>query len=152
MLFVCLGNICRSPAAEGVMRGCLAARELDGRVAVDSAGTNDHHTGEPADPRMRRAAAGRGYALDSIARQLAPEDFERFDLLVAMDRTNLADLRELAPPGAAGKLRLLAEFLPEGAPRDVPDPYWGGEGGFDRVLDLLEEACPRILAELLEEG
>jgi protein-tyrosine phosphatase len=155
VLFVCMGNICRSPAAEGVMRSCLAARGLDGRVTVESAGTIDYHAGEPADARMRRAAAGRGHDLTSTACQVRIEDLERYDLIVAMDRSNLADLRELASEaaaGAEGKLRLLSDFLPAGAPRDVPDPYWGGERGFDQVLDMLEEACPRILAELLGDG
>lgn len=151
VLFVCLGNICRSPSAEGVMRACLAERGLEDRVEVDSAGTIGYHVGEPADARMRRAAASRGYDLTSAARQVTSEDFERFDLVVAMDRSNLAELREMAPPGADGKVRLLSEFLPQGSPRDVPDPYWGGGSGFDLVLDLLEEACPRILEELLGE-
>jgi protein-tyrosine phosphatase len=151
VLFVCLGNICRSPSAEGVMRACLAARGLDTQVEVDSAGTIDYHTGELADARMRQAAAGRGYDLTSRARRVVAEDFERFDLLIAMDRSNLADLRDMAPPGATGRIRLLSEFLPKGSPYDVPDPYWGGEHGFDLVLDLLEEACPRILDELAHE-
>ena len=150
VLFVCLGNICRTPSAEGVMRACLAARGLDDQVEVESAGTMGYHAGELADPRMRETAAGRGYELTSRARRVTAEDFERFDLVVAMDRSNLADLREMAPPGADGKLRLLSEFLPKGSPYDVPDPYWGGARGFDLVLDLLEEACPRILDELLE--
>lgn len=151
VLFVCLGNICRSPSAEGVMRACLAERGLEERVKVDSAGTIGYHAGEPADPRMQRAAAERGYELTSTARRVAPEDFERFDLLVAMDRSNLEDLQAMAPPGADGKVRLLSEYLPAGSPRDVPDPYWSGERGFELVLDLLEEACPRILDELVGE-
>lgn len=148
ILFVCLGNICRSPAAEGVMLSFLAARGLEGRVEVESAGTLDYHAGEAADPRMREAASGRGYELESRARQVTPDDFDRFDLIVAMDRSNLEDLRALAPPEADGKIRLLSEFLPEGSPRDVPDPYWGGPQGFDQVLDLLERACPAILDEV----
>jgi protein-tyrosine phosphatase len=155
VLFVCMGNICRSPAAEGVMRSCLAARGLDGRVEVESAGTIDYHAGEPADARMRRAAAGRGYDLTSTASRVRLEDLERFDLIVAMDRSNLEDLRRLAGRAAAGtaaKLRLLSDFLPAGSPRDVPDPYWGGERGFDEVLDLIEEACPRILDGLVGDG
>lgn len=148
ILFVCLGNICRSPAAEAVMRACLSERGLDGRVEVDSAGTIDFHDGDPADPRMREAAAGRGYELDSRARRVTPEDFETFDLLIAMDRENLAELRAMAPNGSERKLRLLSEFLPDGSPRDVPDPYWGGPRGFDHVLDLLEQACPAILDEV----
>lgn len=148
ILFVCLGNICRSPAAEGVMRACLAERGLDGRFEVESAGTDAYHVGEAADPRMREAASERGYVLDSTARQVTEQDFERFDLVVAMDRSNFEDLQALAPPEANGKLRLLSEFLPEGSPRDVPDPYWGGPRGFDQVLDLLEAACPAILDEV----
>ena len=156
VLFVCLGNICRSPTAEGVMHALLAERGLEGAVEVDSAGTIAYHAGEGADPRMQRAAAERGYSLDSIARQVELEDFEPFDLLVAMDRSNREDLEAMAPTAARrsprssrGKIRLLSDFLPDGAPADVPDPYWGGAKGFDRVLDLIEEACPRILEELL---
>lgn len=148
ILFVCLGNICRSPAAEGVMRSCLAERGLDDRIEVDSAGTLDYHAGEAADARMRDAASGRGYELLSRARQVGPDDFDRFDLIVAMDRSNLEELQAMAPPEANGKLRLLSEFLPPGAPKDVPDPYWGGPRGFDQVLDMLEEACPAILDEV----
>jgi protein-tyrosine phosphatase len=149
VLFVCLGNICRSPTAEGVMHALLAEHGLEGAVEVDSAGTIAYHIGEGADPRMQRAAAERGYSLDSISRQVDEEDFERFDLVVAMDRSNREDLEAMAPDGTDGKLRLLSDFLPDGAPEDVPDPYWGGAKGFDRVLDLIEEACPRILEELL---
>jgi protein-tyrosine phosphatase len=101
---------------------------------------------------MQRAAAERGYALESIARQVEPEDFERADLIVAMDRSNVEDLEQVAPDGPGHKVRLLSEFLPGGEPRDVPDPYWGGARGFERVLDLIEEACPHILDELLGEG
>jgi protein-tyrosine phosphatase len=148
ILFVCLGNICRSPAAEGVMRARLAERGLDGEVEVDSAGTIDQHLGECADPRMREAASGRGYDLQSRSRRVTREDFDTFDLVIAMDRSNLEDLREMAPNGSESRLRLLSEFLPEGSPRDVPDPYWGGPRGFGQVLDLLEEACTAILDEV----
>jgi len=149
VLFVCLGNICRSPTAEGVMYHLLAERGLEGAVEVDSAGTIAYHAGEGADPRMQRAAAERGYSLDSISRQVEPEDFEAFDLVVAMDRSNREDLEAMAPDGTFGKVRLLSDFLSDGAPADVPDPYWGGAKGFGRVIDLIEEACPRILEELL---
>lgn len=133
------------------MRALVAERGLDGLVEVDSAGTIAYHAGEAADPRMQRAAAERGYALESISRQVTVEDFETAHLIVAMDRSNREDLEEMAPDGTRGKVRLLSEYLPEGAPRDVPDPYWGGASGFDRVIDLIEEACPPILDELLDE-
>jgi len=151
VLFVCLGNICRSPTAEGVMRHLVAERGLDGAVRIDSAGTGDYHVGEAADPRMRDAAASRGYRLDSRARQVAPEDFDRFDLVVAMDRDNLLDLRRLAGRHREG-VRLFSDFLPDGAPRDVPDPYFGGARGFEEVLDLIETGCPAILDQLLGPG
>lgn len=151
VLFVCLGNICRSPTAEGVMRHLLAEQGLTGEVMVDSAGTGAYHVGEPADPRMRQAAARRGYRLDSLARQVVPADFERFSLVVAMDRDNLRDLETLAG-GAShdrAELHLLSAFLPADGPLDVPDPYYGGERGFEEVLDLIEVACPPLLDHLL---
>jgi protein-tyrosine phosphatase len=153
VLFVCLGNICRSRTAEGVMRRRITERGLEDRVAVGSAGTGDYHVGEPADPRMRRAAARRGYELDGTARQVDRGDFERFDLIVAMDRENLRDLRYLkrrAGSGETARVHLLSDFLPAGSPVDVPDPYY--QGGFDRVIDLIEEACPAILDRLAGAG
>ncbi len=150
MLFVCLGNICRSPTAEGLLRARLAGDGLEGRVEVDSAGTGAWHVGEGPDRRMARAAERRGYRLDGAARQVGPEDFHRFDLVVAMDRQNLADLEAMAPSGEGGRaeLRLFSEFLPAGSPVDVPDPYYGGAEGFDRVLDLVEEGCAAIVEYL----
>lgn len=151
VLFICLGNICRSPTGEGVLRALVAERGLDGRVEIDSAGTLDYHAGQPADPRMRAAAGERGYELDSRARQVTADDFRRFDLVVAMDRSNRQDLLAIAPAGSEGRVRLLSEFLPAGSPADVPDPYWSGAQGFERVIDMIEEACPAILDELLDE-
>lgn len=147
VLFVCLGNICRSPAAEGVMRHLVSERGLDDLIRVDSAGTGAYHTGEPADPRMSRAAEKRGYELTSRARQIALEDYRGFDLIVAMDRENLRNLVDLAPDRAR-HVRLLSSFLSPDSPSDVPDPYYGGAKGFETVLDMLEEACPTILEYL----
>jgi protein-tyrosine phosphatase len=149
VLFVCLGNICRSPSAEAVFRSYLAERGLSQRVRVDSAGTGAWHTGASADPRARAAGARRGWRLDHRARQVTAADLEQFDLLVAMDRDNLAALRAFDRGRRfEAKIVLLSEFLPEGAPLDVPDPYYGGAAGFETVLDLLEAACPRLLARL----
>ena len=153
VLFVCLGNICRSPTGEGLLRHVLAERGLDGEIEVDSAGTGAWHVGDGPDARMVRAAAGRGYRLEGAARQATAEDFRRFDLVVAMDRQNLADLEEIAPPPdeRRAELRLFSSFLPPGAPEDVPDPYYGGEQGFERVIDLVEEGCAAIVDHLLGE-
>lgn len=150
VLFVCMGNICRSPTAEAVLRHAVAERGLDGAVEVDSAGTTRYHVGEPPDRRMRAAAERRGLRLEGSARQVTADDFGRFDLVVAMDRDNLADLEALAG-GKPGNLRLFSDFLPDGEPVDVPDPYYGGADGFDRVLDLVERGCPGILDHLLAE-
>jgi protein-tyrosine phosphatase len=150
ILFVCMGNICRSPTAEGVMRRLLRDAGLD--VEVESAGTGGWHVGEPPDERAAAAAARRGVTLEGAARQIAPEDFRRFDLLVALDRANLRELLALAPDEeAAEKVRLLREFDPAtagGGDLDVPDPYYGGDRGFETVLDQVEAACRGLLDEL----
>ena len=153
ILFVCLGNICRSPTAAGVLR-TLAAREApELSIEVDSAGTAGYHVGEPPDPRTRQAAARRGYDLSALrARIVEPGDFERFDLIVAMDRENLRVLRRRAPPAAHERLRLLLEFAPEAGPEDVPDPYYGGPNGFEEVLDLIEAAARGLLAHLRQRS
>lgn len=148
LLFVCMGNICRSPAARAVLRRLVAERGLEGDVEVDSAGTIRYHAGDPPDPRMQRAGEKRRLVIDGKARQVTLDDFDRFDLVVALDRQNLEDLERLAG-GPRQHVRLLSAFLPDGRPVDVPDPYWGGERGFDDVLDLLERAAPAILDELL---
>ena len=149
ILFVCLGNICRSPTAEAVLRS-LAAREApEMTLEVDSAGTAAYHVGEPPDPRTRQAAARRGYDLSALrARVVEPSDFERFDLILAMDRENLRVLRRRAPAGAQQRLRLFLEFAPEAGPEDVPDPYYGGPNGFEEVLDLVEAAARGLLVHL----
>ncbi|RFU45616.1 low molecular weight protein-tyrosine-phosphatase [Paraburkholderia sp. DHOC27] len=152
--FVCLGNICRSPTAEAVMRHQISEAKLDGRIAVDSAGTGDWHIGQPPDERAQRAAARRGYDLSDLrGRQIAAPDFERFDLLIAMDDANLANLGKLCPPSQRDKLRLLMEFVPESdqrwaGEREVADPYFGGVAGFEQVLDQCEAACRGLLAVL----
>ena len=143
ILVVCMGNICRSPTAEGVMRHLLAERGLNGEIEVESAGTGGWHAGAPPDARATATARARGITLEGAARQVTAADFEDFDLLVAMDRDNLADLRAIAPPGTEHKLRML---VADG--RDVPDPYYGGPRGFEEVLDLVETACEGLLDEL----
>jgi protein-tyrosine phosphatase len=143
ILFVCMGNICRSPTAEGVMRHLLAERGLAGEIDAESAGTGGWHAGNPPDARATATARARGITLDGAARQVTRSDFEDFDLLVAMDRDNLADLRAIAPPGTEHKLRML---IADG--RDVPDPYYGGPRGFEQVLDLVQTACEQLLDDL----
>jgi protein-tyrosine phosphatase len=145
ILFVCLGNICRSPSAEAVMRGLVESEGLDG-IEVESAGTGDWHVGKPADSRAIAAAADRGVTIGGTARQVDPADFEEFDLILAMDRSNHADL--LAMEGAdPAKVRLFREMAGEGE-LDVPDPYYGGDDGFGEVLDILERGCAVVLEEV----
>ena len=153
ILFVCLGNICRSPTAEAVVRA-LAARELpEVGLEVDSAGTAGYHVGEPPDPRMQAAAARRGYELKALrARVVEPRDFERFDLILAMDRENLAALHRRAPEQARERVRLFLEFSPDAEPREVPDPYYGGPNGFEEVLDLVETAARGLLGYLRQRA
>jgi protein-tyrosine phosphatase len=151
ILFVCMGNICRSPTAEGVMRALVREGGLEDRVEIDSAGTGGWHAGEPPDARATEAARRRGVTLGGAARQVVPDDFERFDLLVAMDRENLRGLLAVAPDEeAAAKVRLLREYDPGGSgdDLDVPDPYYGGERGFETVLDQVQAACRGLLGEL----
>ena len=151
VLFVCMGNICRSPTAEGVFRHQVTRSGLDGRVLIDSAGTHGYHVGAPPDARSRRHALRRGYDLSALrARQVAPADFGSFDLILAMDHDNLAWLREDCPPAHQDKLRLLMDFAPAGGQGVVPDPYQGGEAGFEAVLDLVEQACGGVLEHVAQ--
>jgi protein-tyrosine phosphatase len=155
ILFVCMGNICRSPTAEGVMRHVLREQGLADAVELDSAGTGGWHVGAPPDTRATAAAQARGILLDGAARQVRHRDFADFDLILAADRENVADLRAIAPPGTESKVRLLREFDPgsAGAPDlDVPDPYYGGARGFEDVLDLVESACRGLVAEIRRRG
>jgi protein-tyrosine phosphatase len=156
LLFVCMGNICRSPTAEAVMRAVVAREGLDGEVEIDSAGTGSWHVGNPPDRRSTAAAEARGIVLEGAARQVTAEDFEDYDLLLAADAENVADLRRLAPDAqAAEKIVLLRQFDPEAVAAgdlDVPDPYYGGPSGFEDVLDLVESACEGLLSSLRAEG
>jgi protein-tyrosine phosphatase len=152
ILFVCLGNICRSPTAEGVMAKLVAEAGLQDEIELDSAGTGAWHVGEPADARAREAALARGIELSSIARQVRAEDFARFDLILAMDGSNQHALRQMAPDQeACEKVRLLREFDPAsaaGQDLDVPDPYYDSQRGFEIVLDQVQAACEGLLAQV----
>jgi len=152
VLFVCLGNICRSPAAEGVFLHLLAGSGHEQAFAVDSAGTGGWHVGNPADRRMRAAAARRGIHLPSRARQIEAADLQRFDHILTMDADNLAALRRLErqAPGPA-RISPLVQHCRRLEAVEVPDPYYGGERGFEQVLDLLEDACAGLLEDLLAE-
>ena len=145
ILFVCMGNICRSPTAEGVFRHYVSEAGLAELIEIDSAGTHAYHVGEPPDKRAQQAAARRGFSLEDIrARRVAPEDFERFHHIIAMDQDNLVMLQEQAEAGQREKIRLFLEFA-SGPETEVPDPYYGGATGFERVLDLVEDASRGLL-------
>src|SRR3954467_11843603 len=156
VLFVCLGNICRSPTAEAVMRDLIRREGLEGEIEIDSAGTGGWHVGDPPDQRSAEAARRRGIELEGAARQFSAADFDRFDLILAMDEENRTALLRVAPDDEGrAKLRLVREFDPasNGAPGlDVPDPYFGGEQGFENVLDLVDAAARGLLDELSSGG
>ena len=152
VLFVCLGNICRSPTAEGVFRAVVRAHGLEDLIAVDSAGTHAYHIGEAPDTRAQAAAARRGIDLSRLrGRQATRTDIESFDFILAMDSENLRHLRAMSPAGLEHKIRLFLEFAPARPEREVPDPYFGGESGFDRVLDMVEEAANGLLEHIRGE-
>lgn len=145
ILFVCMGNICRSPAAEGIFRRMVADAGLDEVIEIDSAGTHSYHTGLPADERMRRVARSRGYELDGIlARTLVVEDFDRFDLIITMDDDNF-DLATALRPGKGAPIVRMVDYCEISKPDEVPDPYYGEEDGFHTVIDILEDACYNLL-------
>jgi protein-tyrosine phosphatase len=151
ILFVCLGNICRSPTAEVVFREVAAREAPDLRLHVASAGTGGYHVGQAPDPRTRAAALRRGYDLAPLrARMIEESDFERFDLILAMDRENLSHLKDRAPRAAHARLHLFMEFAPELGVSEVPDPYYGGSNGFEEVLDLVEAASRGLLRHIRE--
>ena len=150
VLFVCMGNICRSPTAHGVLRHKIAAQGLSDQIRVDSAGTHNYHPGSPPDRRSQKAAARRGYDLSDLrARQIQATDFTHHDLILAMDFDNLALLQSECPAQFKSKLRRLTEFCLRHQSPVVPDPYYGGSAGFDEVLDLVEDACDGLLVHLL---
>ena len=156
LLFVCMGNICRSPTAEAVMRAVVAREGLEGEVEIDSAGIGAWHVGEPPDRRSTEAARARGIVMEGAARQVTAADFEAYDLLLAADEQNVAALRGLAPDdAAAARIVLLREFDAASAAAgdlEVPDPYYGGPDGFENVIDLIETACEGLLETLRAEG
>ncbi|HYM87220.1 MAG TPA: low molecular weight protein-tyrosine-phosphatase [Pseudoxanthomonas sp.] len=146
VLFICMGNICRSPTAEGVFRHAVVAAGLEQKILVDSAGTHDYHLGHPPDRRTQLAAAQRGYDLAGLrARQVTGKDFVEFDYIVAMDLDNLSELRRLAPAQHHGKLSLFTQYSSARRGDEVPDPYYGGTQGFERVLDMAEDAAAGLL-------
>lgn len=149
ILFVCLGNICRSPTAEAIFRHLLTNKSLESRYSCESAGTAAYHVGHSPDPRSRQAGEQRGYRFETRARQFTLEDFQDFDWIVAMDDSNLHNLRRLDKEGKySSKLFRMVDFLRTKKAAEIPDPYYGGEGGFENVLDLLEEACDGLLEQL----
>lgn len=149
VLFVCMGNICRSPAAETVFRHLVEREGLADHILIDSAGTHDYHVGDAPDARMQRAAQQRGYDMSMLrGRQVEAEDFNRFDYVLAMDNMNLAMLERLRPDDAQSHLGLLLDYAERHKEREVPDPYYGGADGFEHVLDLVEDGAAGLLKHL----
>ena len=146
VLFVCMGNICRSPTAESVFRKLVSEAGRHSDFEIDSAGTIGYHTGDRADRRMRAAAADRGYQLDSIARRIEVADFDRFDLIVTMDNANFRDVSAMAP-GSEARIVRMCDYCEEHEETEVPDPYYGGAAGFQKVIDILEDACSNLLRQ-----
>jgi protein-tyrosine phosphatase len=149
ILFVCLGNICRSPAAENIMNHQVAQAGLGDAIVCDSAGTSSYHVGNAPDRRMAAAAQKRGIPMRGQARQFVREDFDRFDLIVAMDRDNYSNILYLDPAREHGdRVKLMCKFASNHPDKDVPDPYYGGDAGFDYVIDLLDDACSGLLEQV----
>lgn len=152
VLFVCLGNICRSPTAEVVFRERVKVAGLEGRIRIDSAGTGDWHIGRAPDPRTQQAALRRGYPMDALrARQVSPADFAEFDWVLAMDNANLADLEAMRPASCEGTLARFLDYAQNSSEHEVPDPYYGGEDGFDKVLNLIEDGADGLLNRVREQ-
>lgn len=152
VLFVCMGNICRSPTAHGVFRDLVRKEGLEGRIEVDSAGTHGYHIGAPPDGRAQATARSRGFDLGDLrARKAVAEDFIEFDYLLAMDEDNYQGLKAIAPKDASGRLQLFLDYAPVTGLREVPDPYYGGQQGFEQVFDLVAEASRGLLAHIRQE-
>ncbi|NET10678.1 MAG: low molecular weight phosphotyrosine protein phosphatase [Merismopedia sp. SIO2A8] len=151
LLFVCLGNICRSPSAEGIMNHRIQAQNLGDRVECDSAGTSSYHIGSPPDRRMTVAAKRQGITLSGQARQFEVSDFEAFDLILAMDQENYQDILRMDQTGQySDRVQLMCSFCTRHSDQDVPDPYYGGESGFNYVIELLQDACNGLLDHVLK--
>lgn len=149
ILFVCMGNICRSPTAHGVFRRLVIDEGLSHRIEIDSAGTHAYHIGEPPDRRARETARTRGIDIGDLRARLAePDDFSRFHYVLAMDRDNYENLSQICPKGLEERLRLFMEFAPELGIREVPDPYYGGQRGFEQVFDMVESAARGLLMDI----
>lgn len=151
VLFVCLGNICRSPMAEGLFQHLVEQAGLGEEILVDSAGTSNYHVGETPDERMRRTAATHGVLLNSRARQFKKEDFSRFDYVIPMDRSNHRNMLQVGSPDSNTTFKLMREWQQEPDSPDVPDPYWSGDDGFEEVYQILLEACSNLLEEIQEK-
>lgn len=153
ILFVCMGNICRSPSGEAVMNALIEKNNLQDRIACDSAGTIAYHSGEPADKRMQRHAIKRGYNLTSIARQIKYYDFDRFDYIIAMDKENYRDILALDSEGKyKNRVSMMMDYAANYSDSEVPDPYYGGDQGFEYVLDLLDDACLGLLKHIIKNN
>jgi protein-tyrosine phosphatase len=153
VLFVCLGNICRSPSAEGVFRSLVESEGMADAIEIDSAGTHAYHIDEPPDLRAQEAARRRGIDISDLrGRQATRQDIMEFDYVLAMDRENLSNLKALSAPEHRGKIRLFLEYASTFSEREVPDPYFGGAGGFERVLDMIEDAARGLLDDIRRRG
>lgn len=151
VLFVCLGNICRSPTAEGIFTNIVNQEGLQNSILIDSCGTSGHHEGEEADPRMQTYAKKRGYELTSIARGIRPSDLENFDYIITMDDSNFNNIRTLSKGLHDTKIKKMTDFCQKQKTHQVPDPYYGGPEGFELVLDILEDACSGLLQHIKKE-
>ncbi|WP_022951666.1 low molecular weight protein-tyrosine-phosphatase [Leucothrix mucor] len=152
VLFVCMGNICRSPTAHGVFQALVKRNKLSDKIHVDSAGTHAYHVGEPPDKRAQSTALKQGYNLSAQrARQVTVDDFERFDYVIAMDQANMSALRKLTPPALRQRVHLLMSYAPQRPETEVPDPYYGGPQGFETVLDMVEVASQGLLDHILSQ-